>query len=259
MPGGFESLLKALGQRDLITPYFEAGMLADNWPPYYDIRIDSRPYYGAGDGYFHPSTHPMMGERQLYYIFHPDYADELAFERNSVQRQMTLAMGSALHGVIQTQMEMCKLVTREDIEVEYINRAHHVRGRIDWVTNHPSVGRLPVEFKTRTHFKWARQEAPEPSWVAQLNLGLDSQDCDLGVLLMAESGFPYRLREFHIKRDRQLLDGIYEKFDRVREAIRNNEPPRHCCGPGDKKTIDACPARFCCWLADEAPLGGRHG
>jgi hypothetical protein len=248
MPSGFEGLLKTLGNRDLITPYFEAGMLADNWPDEYTVRIDSKPYYGLGDGYFHPSTHPLKGERELYYEFHPDYRDLMVWERNSLQRQMTLAMGSALHGVLQTQLEMTGLVTRDDIEVEYINHEHHVRGRIDWIVNHPNGGRVVTEFKTRTHWKFAKQEEPEPSWIAQLNLGLDSQDADLGVLLMAEAGFPYRLREFHVKRDRVLLENVYGKFDRVRAAIAANEPPKYCCGPGDKATIDACPARFQCWL-----------
>ena len=248
MATGFESLLKTLGNRDLITPYFEAGMLAENWPDEYIIKIDSKPYYGLGDGYFHPSTHALMGERQLFYMFHPATAPLMVFERNSVQRQMTLAMGSALHGVIQTQMEMCRLVTKDDIEVEYVNAAHHVRGRIDWIAHHPNGSVLPVEFKTRTHYKWKFQDEPEPSWIAQLNLGLDSQDADLGVLLMAEAGFPYRLREFHVKRDRALLDSIYAKFDRVRAAIEANEPPKYCCGPGDKEIIEKCPARFQCWL-----------
>lgn len=561
-------------------------MLSDKWPLHYDVRIDSSPYYGAGDGYFHPSTHPMMGELQLYKTFHPATRDKLVPEPNSLQRQMAFAMGSALHGVLQTQMKMCKLITDEDIEVEYVNHEHHVRGRIDWMANHPNGQRMVVEMKaldcatpilttrgwstmgnlrdgdevyapdgqptkvvqahpirvgrpcyevrfrdgqrvvadedhlwqvhdrwnggservmstkeiveskgqnryrfrvpvtealwgpqvdlplnpwllgmwlgdgstrdpdlttgerdlsylcerlvelgvghqvfrygtkaprvtlrglmpafrqlnlmwleagrrkgrkfipeqymlaseqqrrqllaglmdadgtvgphqaqicmvneslmrqvlqlvrslgyratwnetrakidgadkgpvywvkfstgwgespfdmprkreafesrsraaqtksnsivavvpvesrptrcitvahesslylvgegfvpthnTRTAHKFAWQAEPEPSWIAQLNLGLDSQDCDLGVLLMVESGYPYRMTEFQVHRDHELLNRIYSKFDRVRAAIAANEEPAPCCGPGDKQIIDKCPARFQCWRA----------
>jgi hypothetical protein len=247
MTSAFEGILNALQKRDLITPYFEAAVLSDNWPESYNIKIDSGPYYGKGDGYFHPSTHPLMGERELYYRFHPDTRDKMLLERRSLQGEMTLAMGSALHGVLQTQMEMADLITLEDIEVEYVNHDHHVRGRIDWIVNHPNGTRIVTEFKTRTHYKFSKQMEPELSWLAQLNLGMDSQDCDLGVLLMMESGWPYNLREFRVERDHNLLDQIYTKFDRVRQAIADNEPPRHCCELGSHE-MKACPARYECWL-----------
>lgn len=250
MPVGLQHLVDSLAGRDLILPYFESSMISDSWPDEYLIRVDSKPYYGLGDGYFHPSTHPMLGERELYYRFHPDTRDKMIWERNSLQRQMTLSMGSALHAVLQTQMELADLVVPEDIEVEYVNHQHHVRGRIDWIVNHPNGQRIVVEFKTRTHFKFSRQDQPEDAWRAQINLGMDSQDCDFGIILMAESGWPYAMREFHIRRDPLLLDSIYSKFDRVRGAIAANEPPRHCCGPDDKQTISACPARYECWLKE---------
>ena len=253
---GFDKVLGRLADQDLITPYFEAAVLADNWPLSYNVKIDSSPYYGLDtdgkpDGYFHPSTHPTLGERELYYRFHPDFRDKLAWEPNSVQRQMAFAVGSALHGVVQTQMVMAGLVHPDDIEVEYVNEEHHVRGRIDWMTHHPNGTRLLVELKTRTPRKFAYQTEPEPSWVAQVNLGLDSQDCDLGILLMLEAGYPFRLTEFRIRRDPILLESIYAKFDRVRAAIAANEPPRHCCAP-DSTEMKKCPARGHCWMRELA-------
>ena len=154
---GFDKVLGRLADQDLITPYFEAAVLADNWPLSYNVKIDSSPYYGLDtdgkpDGYFHPSTHPTLGERELYYRFHPDFRDKLAWEPNSVQRQMAFAVGSALHGVVQTQMVMAGLVHPDDIEVEYVNEEHHVRGRIDWMTHHPNGTRLLVEASVRDEF-----------------------------------------------------------------------------------------------------------
>ena len=150
MATGFDKVLGRLADQDLITPYFEAAVLADNWPDSYTVRIDSSPYYGLDeegkpDGYFHPSTHPTLGERELYYRFHPATRDKLAYEPNTTERQMAFAVGSAVHGVVQTQMVMAGLVKPEDIEVEYVNKEHNVRGRIDWLANHPNGTRLLVQ------------------------------------------------------------------------------------------------------------------
>lgn len=253
MPTGFEALLGRLADRDVILPYFEAGMLADNWPEKYPIMIDSSPYYGLTDegkpdGWFHPSTHSLMPERELYLMFHPDTKDKMVLERNSVQRQMTFAMGSALHGVIQAQLSMMSLVNPADIELRYTNEKHHVKGAIDWMATLPNGTRVAVEMKTRMPWLFARQTEIEPSWRAQLNLAMDSQDVDLGILLMVESGYPYRMTEFQVHRDSELLAGIYAKFDRVRAAIAANKPPRYCCAEGSE-VMKGCPARNVCWLA----------
>ena len=250
MAVGFDAILNRLADQDLILPYFQAAVLADNWPDKYTVEVDSGPYYGAGDGYFHPSTHPLMGERELYYRFHPDTRDKMQYERNTFERQITFAIGSGVHAIVQTQMKMAGLVTDKEIEVEYTNTDHHVRGRIDWLTKHPQDGStLLVELKTRTPRKFSSQNEPEPSWIAQVNLGLDAIDADMGILLMLEMGYPFRMTEFRIYRDQELLDGIYAKFDSVREAIANNTPPRYCCAP-DSVMMKSCPARSVCWLKE---------
>jgi hypothetical protein len=265
---GFDAILNRLVAKDLILPYLDAAVLADNWPDSYNIPVDTSPYYGYRDGYFHPSTHPLMPERELYYRFHPDTVDQIVPERNTVERMMTLAVRSAMHSVVGTQFQMAGLVKDvvypaapgfihplrdpakglDSIEYEYINDEHKVRGRIDWVVELPNGTLLPVEMKGRTHFKYSKQTEPMESWVAQLNLGLDAMGQDLGVLLMQQDGYPYHMREFPIKRDPLLLNELYAKFDRVREAIARNEPPRYCCGEGSQM-MKNCDARFVCWLA----------
>lgn len=245
---GFESVLTSLGNRDLITPYFESAILSGRWPDSYTIEVDSRPYYGAGDGFFHPSTHPMMSERQLYYIFHPDYAGQLVWERTFLKREMWLSIGSALHAVLQTQMQMCGLIRDEsEIEREYIISEHHVRGRIDWIVTHPNGQIFPVEYKTNNSWDFRRLEEPKPEWLAQINLALDALDMDFGVLLIAERGGGFDMREFHVKRNRQLLDEIYGKFDRVRAALAAGDPPIGRCCAVDTPEMQSCPARHICY------------
>jgi hypothetical protein len=249
----YENIFKSLANKELILPFLENQILADKWPEKYTITIDSSPYYGleadgSPDGYFHPSTHPLMGERELYLRFHPDTRDKMLSEPNSLQRQMTLGMGSSIHGILQAQMQMIGLCPPENIEVEYIIEEHHVRGRIDWIFQHPSVGDVIVECKTRTGYKFDKTTiADMPSWDAQLSLAEYAMGKTEGVLLMMESAWPYRLRELPHVRNDVLLQQIFDKFDYVRMCLEANEPPRHCCTYGSP-AMTSCDARFSCWL-----------
>lgn len=249
MQTGIEGLLGRLANRDLILPFFESFIISDQWPDSYTIEVDSSPYYGLNDGYFHPSSMPLLDARQLYFLVHPDTKDKMIPQRRSLQSQMTLSMGSALHAVLQTQMEIAGIITKDQTEVEYVNTEHNVRGRIDWIANLPNGLTTVVELKTQNSYGFKNQKDVKDSWRAQLNLALDSQDCDLGVLLVLESGWPYSMKEFHVKRDCNILNEIYNKFDYVMECVKRNEPPRHCCVLGSRQMND-CPARGECWLKE---------
>lgn len=145
----YGSVLSSLVNKELLLPYFRNALLSKQWPDSYTVQIDSSPYYGTGDGYFHPSTHGLIGARELYYRFHPDHQQHLIHEVRNVQSEMTLAMGSALHGIVQAQFQMAGLIkSEEDVEVEYIIEEHHVRGRVDFLVHHPDGNTYPVELKS---------------------------------------------------------------------------------------------------------------
>lgn len=250
----FDNILKRLASQELILPIFETQMMADKWPDSYTIKIDSGEYYGrpggVPDGYFHPSTHALMGARELYYRFHPSTRDQIIQQPNTLQRQMTLAMGKSMHGIVQTMMQMTGLVTEENVEWEYTNEEHHLRGRIDFIVDHPSAGLVPVEAKTRNGFQFDKTDKILPSWDAQLSLGLDNYGADFGILLMMQTSWPFALKEFRVPRNAVLVEEIYQKFDLVREAVKNNTPPPPCC-PLDSQTMQNCGARYMCWLSED--------
>jgi len=249
----FESLLKGIAQKDIVLPYLELAMMSDKWPDHYTVDIDSSPYYGLTetgepDGYFHPSTHPLCPPRQLYYMMHPEHRSQMVRERNTTTSAMTLSMGSALHGIVQTQLQMIGLLVPEKTEVEYILHEHHVRGKIDFILDLPDGEKnLVGEMKTQNSFGFKKQEKVKPEWDAQLSLAEYSQNADHGVLILVEAGWPYSLREFAHKRNDNLLDEIFDKFSLVHQAIESNEPPRHCCAEGSEE-MQACQARYSCWL-----------
>lgn len=250
MASAAREVFRSLGDREVLVPYLKNAMLADSWPDEYTIKVDSRPYYGLGDGYFHPSTHGLMGERELYYRFHPEHADRLIHEDRTVQDQLTLSMGSALHSVCQTQFQMANILRPEDCEVEFIIKEHHVRGRADMVIDHPTEGELVVEFKTQNSRAFDFQYEMKDIWEMQLSIQLYGLGRTRGILFVMESGFPYRMREYQYTRDDDLLARTFAKFDYVRECIENNTPPPHCCTKGSKE-MKKCPARYECWLSSE--------
>lgn len=243
--------MRDLSGGNLVIPYLKKALLADDWPLKYTIEVDSSPYYGYGDGYFHPSTHGLMGERELYLMFHPATAKQMIPEDRTVGDHLTLSMGSALHAVCQTQFQMAKVLRPENCEVEFIIKEHHVRGRADMILDHPSEGPLVVEFKTQNSRMFQFQEEMKDMWEMQLSIQLYGLGHTKGVLLVMESGHPYRMREYHYDRNDDLLARTFAKFDYVRDCIARNTPPPHCCSKGSK-IMEKCPARHVCWLKEEA-------
>lgn len=246
----FERILNRLVEQELIMPYFELALLADNWPEHYTIEVDSSPYYGAGDGCFHPSTHPLMGARQLYYRFHPATRGSMIPQRPTLRRQMILAMGSAMHAVVQTQMKMVGLVTDPDnIEVDFRIEEHNVRGRIDFIVDHPNGTEYIVEMKTVDPYLYRKLDGIKPEWDAQLSLQEYARGKSQGIILAMERGGDCQMREFFHHRNDVLLDEIFTKFAYVKECIKRDTPPKHCC-VADSKEMQECGARGECWLKE---------
>lgn len=251
--GGYGSVLDSLADKELLLPYFRNSIISQNWPDSYTITVDSGPYYGTGDGMFHPSSHALMGARELYYRFHPDHRDRLMFEPKTPGKEMIFAMGSALHAIVQTHLEMAGLLTGpEDCEVEYVIEEHRVRGRADFVINHPDGNTYVGEIKTMNSRSYGLLENIKPEWDAQISMALHGLGYPTAILMVLEAGLPYRMREFRVDRNDQLLSEIFEKFSYVRECIANDTPPEHCCSL-NSVAMKSCPARFECWLADKNP------
>jgi hypothetical protein len=247
----FNKILTKLSEGDKILPYFELGLLSESWPDHYNIKVDSRPYYGKGDGYFHPSTHSLMGARQLYFRMHPGFRDTMIHKPFTLDQQMIFATGSALHAVVQTQMQMVGLVKSEDdIELEYILKEQHVRGRNDFRVTHPDGNEYLVEMKTMDPWLYKNLKEPKIEWDAQLSMAEYAYGHTGGIILVMERGGACHMREFKHRRNDFLLEQIFEKFAYVRQCIKDNEPPRHCCAL-DSDEMKSCPARFQCWLKED--------
>ena len=247
--GVFDNILKRLSGQEIVLPILENRMRA---AVQNGADLHGSVWAGRDDGYFHASTHALLDERVLYYLFHPRTKKWLVEEDFNLPLEMASAVGTSLHQVTQKHLLETGLVRPENIEKPFAIEDHHVRGVIDTIVDHPTRGPIIVEIKSRTHFKFSKTTEPLPKWEAQLSIQLDSQGMEQGIVLMVESGYPFRMKELQVARNDKLLSEIYSKFDRVRAAIATDRAPVPCCAP-NSTTVSGCPARFACWLTPDGP------
>ena len=60
--------------------------------------------------------------------------------------------------------------------------------------------------------------------------------------------YPFEMAEIVLNYDHAFVQGITEKYRRVRQAVADHIPPQPCCAPRSKQSR-ACPARYVCPVA----------
>lgn len=250
------SLFQKLVSRELVTPYLELALRKDEWPDHLVIPL---PEHGSKtDFLFHPSSHCEPDDRELYYLLHPDYRDQLVERKRAGMDHLSLIQGTIFHVVIQQKLKLDGWISDADIERKLTNTEIGATGHLDFMfPNHPMTGKdIPVDIKTASPANFDRMYKPSWSYQAQLNCYLDWLGIDQGVILVVEAGRPFRMKEFLVQRDELMLRQIYKKWRRVREAIEANEVPSLCetttsfCHLGSRK-YDQCKARFVCVVNEE--------
>lgn len=245
------ALLGRLQNQELVIPYLENSLAGEKWPDSYSVEVDSSPYTGHGDGKFHPSSHTSddLGDRYLWLTIHPHYKDKAIRLRRTLQESLTLAMGSAMHAIIETQFVMAGLCTEDDLEVPSRVPEHNSTGHADAIVRHPNGKRYLVDIKTRNSRSYDMDKKPLQKWVDQVNIYMDAHGLDEGIVLVVESGYPYRMREERVRRDPERLKAIYDRWDGIVERVKADDMPEPCCTKGST-TMSACPFRRVCWGDD---------
>ena len=231
------SLFRLMAEKQVGAPYVQAVMMNPTWPSDFGV---SDPYYhdSHDDDYFHPSTHALYGERAIYEMLHPERRRVLVKRKDTFEGIMTPLMGTMMHNIIQQKLILAGLVGPEDVEIPLVDDLRHWRGHADLKFN----GEL-IDIKTMNSFSFGRITKPYASWVYQLHPYMDKMGLDKALVLVVEMGKPWGLKEIRILRDQKVLDDVYGKWERVRTAIANNEPPQTCCLPGNGRY---CPIQ-CTW------------
>lgn len=207
------------------------------------------------DGWFHPSTHPLMSERELWlYLARPDM---FPVERLEFMSTLNITFGTILHEFV----EMC--LKDMGLRPEELNRCTtcppgnrctepgaldevtgsrgHMDGKLDLAhLSVPSAAmeRPGLEFKSRSRtltFKDLDLEAFKkqfPVYYAQVQEYMRISGLRAFIVFFIEWGTPWGMTEIHIPYDRPAANQIEEKYLKVREAVAADVSPVCCKAQG---------------------------
>lgn len=237
--------LASIQRKEPITPYLEEALIHADWPEEYPVKVYNKER--KFDNMYHPSSDVSMGEMALYYKFHPTLRLQLDEERISPTLQMTFQVGSAFHSIIQSMLIHLGFTTEDKVEVKVWNPDRMIAGAIDileLVT--PDGERFLVDIKSCNQLP---KEASH-QYSMQLRVYQDNHPDapDRMALLFIEKAYPHRIRTIEVEKNQNELDKLYSKWDKVRVAIRNNDPSelRTCCTGPDSRVFLECAARKIC-------------
>lgn len=245
----FRRLLSGVARREVLVPIIRTALFD---PDFTDFTVQVRGFTRRPpDGWFHPSTHPLVNERALYhYLADPDSIIDSVRDPHSV---MAVTQGSFWHDFIQHVLLEVGALQRNPSPTPGMNEAEwfwshaptRSRGHSDGLTT-PAVtdGEEIFEFKSMNAAKLSRFPAGEPDDPALLahfakvvpEYRLQGQEymrlsgrrrwrC---VLMAIE--YPYPMREIVMDYDPFIAGNIAMKYERVLKAYAEGKPPQSCCG-----------------------------
>jgi len=242
-----DSLFTALESNELVTPYLQNCLTDGNWPD--EFRIPMKRHDSWDDDYFHPSSHCTASPRWLYYQMHPEHRKRRVWPRQSHVDVMSPLWGTVAHVIIQQKLKHSGLVSDEHIEIPLRNERCHGRGHLDLLfPNHPQKGKdIPVDIKSVNGQSFDRvSKKPYPYQILQEMMYQDWMGADEGVILFVERDRPFRMREYRVRTDKELLRPVYEKWEYVRECLMLGTPPQKPCCGWNSGTMEGCNARVPC-------------
>lgn len=265
----FRRMAQMVSQDLVIKPMVEAYLMAAKFPDVFSVTFRNEGKERRPDGFFHPSTHPTMAERQLYYYLTAD-PDDLIPEDIAYENRMAMIMGTAVHSFVQMCLIDAGLLIKpvgtcvacgrehgtrkkECDEWGAIDRTLGRRGHMDGMLDLPTWGRGHFEFKTINpracfgltdhNLDWFKTKKPD--YYAQVQEYLDMTGLQKSIVLFCILGFPWQLVEIEVPYDHEFVVKMKAKYGRVRQAEADQMPPDPCCAPLSKEAKQ-CFARNVC-------------
>lgn len=269
MPPQFRRVSANVHEGLILTPLLTTYLYHAKFPSF-DVHFtkeDNAPR--VPDGWFHPSTHPLMTERQLYY-----YLDASGWQEEPREYMGTLSIvfGKAVHSFIQMcigpkelgvavpppagNCPVCGKVTGyrrgQCDEHGVVDEQTGSRGHMDGVLQLPELGIVGFEFKTSNMMKLQKRRDLDlaafretwPEYYAQVQDYMRISGLRMFVVWFLGLGYPWVTREFHIPYDPFFVAQLNQKYLNVRAARAAGIPPLPCCAPKSKEAR-ACPALGC--------------
>lgn len=266
----------SLAQRNVLdglvlTPLLHAYLYDAKFPPTFTVEFRRHLEPRKPDGYFHPSTHPLMSERQLFwYLTEPDRVEVEPFEFKGA---LSVTMGTAVHDFIEMCMYDLSILVKPTGTCVCCGREHGFkkgqcrepganddrlmsRGHMDGILDIPGWGQAGFEFKTSnqrklanvTNLDAAKFREKWPEYYGQVQNYMHITGLRRFIVFFLGMGFPWETREFVIEYDAVYCYGLEMKYLRALEAARSGRAPDACCAPRSKES-KVCLARSVCPVA----------
>lgn len=257
--------LKAAENNAVLIPilheYLETGKLPDP----FTIKVRGGTGNRRPDGWFHPSSHPLLTERQLYfYLTDPD---SWLPEPFNYTIKMSAMIGSVVHDIVETALiDLGYLIKPSGVcpacgfdqprncrEHGACDRKTKSRGHMDGVGVLSIDGEMwGFEFKTAmpraiTDLQNNDIEAFRKKWpyyYAQVQEYMRMTGMASFKVLVWAMGNPWDMREFTIPADIFFQRETETKYLAARQAVEDGVIPMACCNPGSALS-KSCPARSC--------------
>ena len=224
------------------------------------------------DGWFHPSSHPTMDARKLYfYLTRPDMWHP---EPWSYEGRMSVTVGTLMLGVARMALEDSQVLQMPKGTCPCCERPYGLgegecdepgvadpvlgrRGHMDGVIMTRALGMSGYDLKTINHFgvrnipdgpdsreaiEWLIEK--HPYYYGQMQEYMALSGLRLVVMLFIGMGLPWTMKEIHVEYDPAYVLALESKYRLVREAVAAGEPPEACCPPFSNEA-KACPASAC--------------
>jgi hypothetical protein len=247
----FRRLLKGVSKGEVLVPLIRDALEAADFPAF-TIEV-SPPTERPPDGWFHPSTHPMMAERVLSYYLKGQWTREDRMAESTI----ALIQGTFWHEFIAHVGAHAGVFERTEVYVE--DKATRARGRFDWFvrlssSQEPEVGELKTMRSRKIDLFPSGAPDDEvvvesfmerfPTYYAQAQeyMRLSGLRRWRGVFVGLE--YPFSMQEVALAYDPRFAARTRDKYLRVLEASKEGRDLPFCCTGG--ATAQACGARGAC-------------
>jgi hypothetical protein len=267
----YEALLRregaAASSGAVVAPLLRLHLTEGRFPPNQQILLPGGDPQRKPDGWFHPSSHPTMDARKLYYYM--TQPERWSPEPFSPEARMSVTVGTVMHGIVEIILEdlglwqmpkgTCPACSRpygrgegECREPGVADPVLKRRGHMDGVLLTRQLGMVGFDLKTINHFAIGKMPDMDvehfrikyPYYYGQMQEYMALSGLRLIIVTFMGMGFPWEYREVHVEYDAQYVMDLEAKYRLVRKAEAEGIPPVACCQHGSK-TAKICPAMTC--------------
>lgn len=228
---------KMLAKREMLVPHLDNWFAQpDNFPEVLKFEIHPHKEY---DDAFHPSS---AGDcDRLTYAKRKAHLPPRG-KVGEATRQKTFMFGHFCHAMIQhIVVHELKFAEPDSIEKEYQWGGTSKGGHPFWARGFTDLARVNipgqsdpilVDIKTMQANQFSLNQVPYGTWdkwYSQVQLYLDWEGLDTGIILAAEKDNPHRFKEHVIKRDPTFVNDVYDRWEYLADCLADDVVPDCTC------------------------------